>query len=238
MSSDNHFISSSEPHHEKHIDNNMATARTMSCPYKFSSAKIQNPDAFIREFKEYSLAMNWNDFQKRIGFKLSLEGEALVWSRSLDHNLSFEMLEKTFLERFIPSNNTVVCITELAEASQESGESLLSFLDRMRGIAAKGKLPTDVLLAMALKALPRNLANKLVICPEGINWDTLYKLCGVWDATGMGIQEEANCFYGGYNGVTSKSAQSYNAARGCQRTTSEKGKGSFERELMGRDRSG
>ena len=163
--------------------------------------------------------MNWSEFQTKIAFKLSLEGEALVWSRALDSDIAFRDLEMMFLARFIPPNNTVVCITELAEATQNIGESLLGFLDRMRGIAAKGKLPMDVLLAMALKALPKSLSNKLVICPEGINWDTLYKLCGVWDATGLGMQEEANCFYGGYNGVTSRGLQSRSAVAGCQGET-------------------
>lgn len=65
----------------------------------------------------------------------------------------------------------------------------------MRGIAAKGSLPHDVLVAMALKALPMDFTNRLVVAPGGDTWDSLYEGCSVWEATGLdGRGISANCF--------------------------------------------
>ena len=103
--------------------------------------------------------------------------------------MEFSQLKKIFYERSIPSN-TVVCITELSEAVIDPREPILTFLDRFKGIPGRGRLTKDVLLAITLKALSGDMANRLAICPEGITWDTIYKSCGVWDSTDEG---EAKC---------------------------------------------
>ena len=170
------------------VHNNLATARTVSSPYKFSSAKSQNPEVFLQDLREFTTAMEYSESQTKIAFKLSLEGEALSWLRSLPVEMNVKELESLFRERFVPSNNAVVCITELAEAVRSEEESILAFLDRLRGIASRGKLPEDVLLAMTLKALPREMANRLVMYPEGLSWINLYKLYGYG-----GYKEKVQC---------------------------------------------
>lgn len=80
----------------------------------------------------------------------------------------------------------------------------MSFLDRLKSIAGKGMLPHDVLVAMALKALPMEFTNRLVVAPGGVTWESLYESCSVWEATGLeGKENNFQCFSnrsgGGYS---------------------------------------
>jgi len=140
----------------------------------------QDPVAFLRSFKEYAAAIGWSDCQKVIAFKLALRGEAGIWLQTQEFNKSLESQEVDFIKRFQPANSIVKCITELAEVVMQPGKSLLAFLDRMKMIALRGQLPENVLLAMALKALPVEMVNRLVIAPEGLTWEFLRQTCSVW----------------------------------------------------------
>lgn len=67
-------------------DNNLASTanQLMRSPYKFKGGKSSNANKFLQEFNEFAEAMGWNAFQRKISFKLSLEGEASIWAESLE----------------------------------------------------------------------------------------------------------------------------------------------------------
>ncbi|MCA9766889.1 MAG: hypothetical protein KC455_10785, partial [Carnobacterium sp.] len=168
------------------VSNNLATMTNIKTPFTFGNSKGQDPAVFLREFEEYTQVCGCPELQRRIAFKLALEGEAKAWLYSLEDDMTWEELGRRFLVRFVPANKTLACISELAEAKWERSEAVLTFLDKMRTIAMRGGLTQDVLLAMVLKALPEDLANRLIMVPEGLTWDRLYALCGTWDTLGFG----------------------------------------------------
>ncbi|KCZ74621.1 hypothetical protein H311_04412, partial [Anncaliia algerae PRA109] len=176
------------------------TYGNMKSPFSYHGGKDSNPKKFIQEFVEFSNAMNWNEFQTRISFKLSLHGKARIWIESLEPGLNFNILEKMFLKRFMPLNNVTICINELVAAKRGKEETLLGFLDRLKGIACKGSLPHDVLVAMALKALPVEFTNRLIVAQGGVTWDTLYESCSIWVSTGLETKEvDYECYSGRYS---------------------------------------
>ena len=130
--------------------NNMATSRNIICPFKFDNSNNQNPTEFLANFNEYRAVMGWNTEQSRMAFKLALGGVAAVWLSSLESVIHIDDLERGFLARFVPINNSVACISELAKAEWSHNENLVAFLDRMKAIALRGGIYHDVLLAMAL----------------------------------------------------------------------------------------
>lgn len=53
----------------------------------------------------------------------------------------------------------------------------------------------DVLVAMALRALPLEFTNRMVVESGGISWDGLYASCGVWETAGLDRKSQAaDCF--------------------------------------------
>jgi transposase InsO family protein len=190
-------MSTLEPSSTISKPNNLATTINthIKVPFTFDNERDNYPEAFIRDFQEYVNACMLTEYQIKVAFKLALTGEARAWVQTIDPNYSASEMTQMFLGRFVPKNNKVSCITELAEASWNQNESILAFLDRMRGIAVKGGLTHDVLLAMTLKALPQEFSSRLVITPEGLDWDKLYTLCGTWVAMGLGSRGNAgSCF--------------------------------------------
>jgi len=174
--------------------NNMATIGFCECPYEFESEREQDPIAFLRSFREYAIAIGWSDLQRVVAFKLALKGDAGVWIQKRGSGESLEELEAAFIKRFRPANFRVRCITELAEAAKQPGESLRALLDRMKVIALRGELPETVLLAMVLKALPVGMANALAITYESLTWETLCQVCSIWMVTQEKREIASSCF--------------------------------------------
>lgn len=124
----------------------------------------------------------------KIDFKISLIGEARRWVDSQERTKTLNELYVGFMQRFTPANYQIAMVSELSEMNIQQGESLLSFLDRMKGVALRGDLPDTLLVAMALKALPRFITNKLVVTGDGFTWNQLYGLCGAQDALLAGCE--------------------------------------------------
>lgn len=65
----------------------------------------------------------------------------------------------------------------------------MSFLDKAKGISLRGGVPEQVLLALALRALPKDLASRLIMWGQshgnGLTWDTMYDACNQWEITGL-----------------------------------------------------
>jgi hypothetical protein len=107
---------------------------------------------------------------------------AAIWLRALGCEMSLMSIIEMFKRRFFPANVGLKAITDLGDAKIADKESLLTFLDRVRMISVRGGVSEDVLVASALKAVPRPLAQRVLIEQGGrVTWERLYETCRLWE---------------------------------------------------------
>ena len=102
-----------------------------------------------------------------------------------------ESFVEAFKGRFKPRNSGIDAIQLLVQEKVRPGESVLHFLDRMSVIARRGGLTNEVLIAMALKSLPRSLQERLLLQSGKrlFTWELMYEICSVLPRSGELHQE-------------------------------------------------
>ncbi|XP_058092537.1 uncharacterized protein LOC131238984 [Magnolia sinica] len=78
-------------------------------------------------------------------FQKSLKGDALDWYTSLDYHRikTWEQLFQAFIDRFVYNLNVALKRADLAALRQMNDESLSTYVERWRAMAAKMKTPID-----------------------------------------------------------------------------------------------
>jgi hypothetical protein len=160
-------------------DHNLATATCgFKSPFRFAGREDEDPQVFVEDFVRWVNACELNDVKAKTFFKFSLEGEAAIWLRSVGEDGTIVNILENFRRRFYPANLSLKALTDLSEARIRSNESLLAFMDRIRMYAKRGGISEDVLVASALKAVPRSLAHRVLIEESGkVSWARLYETC-------------------------------------------------------------
>ncbi|KAI5151776.1 hypothetical protein ENBRE01_2377 [Enteropsectra breve] len=162
-------------------------ARRGGCPVTFSGKQGEDPIGFIEDFLQFREIKMMEEQETFFCFKMALTGAARNWLRTVTKDVRFSTLIELFKKRFTPRNLLLSTIYELGDAKRETKESLVEFLDRLKVIANRATLAEDILLAMTLRALPKNLAEHLGLLAEeeGLTWEALYNKCRCWDITGF-----------------------------------------------------
>ena len=160
------------------------------CPFKFSGQKGEDPLLFVSDFRQFARASRLDEAQGIVALRLSLTGEAEVWIRTQTVSTTeLESLLFRLITRFAPKDRELLATNELADMKLKSDESIMGFLDKAKGISLKGGVPDQVLLDCVLRALPKDLASRLIMWGQnhknGLSWETVYEACSQWDVTGL-----------------------------------------------------
>jgi len=173
--------------------NNLASTnkRISACPFTFDPKRNRSAERFLAEFEEFALAMKWEEPQRKIAFKLSMLGEAATWRETLETSTEYFMMREAFLKRFQTRFDPIAGINELIEARMKEGEGVLSFLDRLKAMALKGRVGENILVAMTLRVLPEDVSKRMMLSGQMITWEWLYAFCGQWEIFRMNRKEES-----------------------------------------------
>jgi hypothetical protein len=112
--------------------------------------------------------------------RLSLEGAAQTWSRTIPDETGYEEMISLLYGRFQQQQSDLYYVKKLAsEELRQEDENILVFLDRMKLISIQGKIPEDVLVVMVLKNLTKEWENRFYAHKNktiGWSWTEIYSI--------------------------------------------------------------
>ncbi len=89
----------------------------------------------------------------------------------------FVELVEAFKKRFIMTSK-IWTYVDMINKTKFRGGSLLHYLDVMRGIANRGGIGEDVLVAFSLSGLPTRVVEMIMFNPkEAVVWNDIYSVC-------------------------------------------------------------
>ncbi|KAF9763393.1 Retrovirus-related Pol polyprotein from transposon [Nosema granulosis] len=144
---------------------------------QFRNERIDDPQIFLGDMMEYIELAGSDENRCKWVFKTALKEEGEAWYRASGVGLSFGELVEAFKKRFLSRTMIKVNIDRISRTKYQGG-SLLYYLDLIAGIARRGGIPEDVLVAFAISGIPQHIADMTTLnAKEGLNWNELYSIC-------------------------------------------------------------
>ncbi len=179
----------------KLVNNNLAmmVKNKFTAPYTFSGKRGEDGEKFINDLERYLRFGGFNEQETWMIFMMSLQGEAKTWARTLKAEI-FEEAVNLFRERFIQGHPSIIALDRMVSLQINQFSSVLAYLDEMNYQAKLGTIDEVTLVGLAIKSLPRNQSNQLMLSlggKQGISWEVLYSFC---QKLNLGISENLTCF--------------------------------------------
>ncbi len=202
-----------ENNNKESLSNNMAMLKNiLGCPFVFDGKDKADPVAFVRDFKMYVMLAGCPEQQQVMLFRLCLRGIAEQWGRSLSIDIGINEILVLFEKRFLPASPIMNGINLLSEMKYVDYADYLFLLDEMLVVGSNAKLPENVIVAFALRALPSGTATQITLLTgeAGLNWKILYDTCSRLNVESKtsGL-ESINAVKNSYSGVQRKAVKCY-----------------------------
>lgn len=163
----------------KPMQNKASEDRWVMCPFKFAGNPDEDVISFLEDFIPFCNMEKLTHSEMAQTLRMALSGRALTWLKSLGPLAQSKDLLPMFKSRFQSSNQIYNIIYVLSGMRLQEGESPIELLDRMKAVAVRISLSDDILVPLALRALPTNITDFVVISANDfiISWAYLYTKC-------------------------------------------------------------
>lgn len=171
----------SNPSTPSFIPQQMASAAKLlskASPFCYTGSSSEDINLFLEDLNSFVTLHGLNVPQQKELFRLSLRGIAAIWLANQRRELELDSLINLFKQRFMPRNLKTSAISKLSNEKYEPGTSLLTFLDKIQRMAQQAELHEEILITLALKALPSNIQKRIFSYADDriVTWDTIYEV--------------------------------------------------------------
>lgn len=130
---------------------------------KFDGTSNLRIEKWIKEFEDVAELMNWNDFQKLIFGKKSLEGLAKTFIDSENRILTWSALKESLINEFKTHLSSAQLHKILSERKMQDSESIKEYFIEMKNLASCGDIDENALIFYIIQGINDVNVNKSLL---------------------------------------------------------------------------
>jgi hypothetical protein len=130
---------------------------------KFSGDETMSVKKWIEEFEMYAITFNWNDLQKYIYCKRSLNGAAKIFVECESKPLTYKDLKIALINEFQSKVNSADIHKKLQKRKMRPDETFREYLYQMIGIASQAEIDEPSIIDYVIKGIKDHPNNKMIL---------------------------------------------------------------------------
>lgn len=120
----------------------------------FDGSDCYSVEKWIADFEDLATMFEWNDMQKLVFARKSIQGVAKVFVRGLKVTQSWDMLKAALKEEFGLKVSSADIHRKLAKKKMKNNESLQEYYLAMRELAAQGDIDAESVIQYVIDGIP------------------------------------------------------------------------------------